>query len=91
MIPGMKLKSLDVYMVHFEGRCYWIDNNLCINKLVQIYISCCSFLYLCIFKIAILIYCIFLFNFIDENIRVHGNEHQVKCGKGKITGKPGSP
>ena len=25
MKPGMKLKSLDVYMVHFEGRCYWID------------------------------------------------------------------
>ena len=30
MKPGMKLKSLDsldVYMVHFEGRCYWIDYN----------------------------------------------------------------
>ena len=24
MKPGMKLKSLDVYMVQFEERCYWI-------------------------------------------------------------------
>ena len=27
MKPGVKLKSLGVYMVHFEGRCYWIDYN----------------------------------------------------------------
>ena len=31
MKPGMKLKSLDVYVVHFVGRCYWIDYSLCIN------------------------------------------------------------
>ena len=68
-----------------------------VYKLVQIYTSCCTFLYLCIFQFALLIYCIFIFNFIDENIRVHGNEHpcqphsQVKCEKGKMTGKPGSP
>ena len=27
MKPGIKLKSLGVYMVHFEGCCYWIDYN----------------------------------------------------------------
>ena len=27
MKPGMKLKSLDVYMVHFEELCNWIDYN----------------------------------------------------------------